>query len=100
MSIKMINENEIKDFIKEDGIRVVNVFATWCGPCTMFGPILEEVSKTYPVGKVDIDKNRDFAQEMGIHGVPATFIYKDGELKTTFTGFVPMPEVIKKIEAL
>jgi len=100
MAIKIISGNEAKDFAKEKGIRIINVFATWCGPCKMFGPILEEVSNTYPVGKVDIDHNQEFAKEMNVQGVPSTFIYKDGELKTSFVGFVPMPELIKKIDTI
>ncbi len=100
MAIKMLNDKEVKEFIKEDGVRVVNVFATWCGPCQMFGPILEDLSETYPVAKVNIDESKAFAEEMGVKGIPATFLYKDGKLQTTFNGFIPKPELLKKIETI
>ncbi len=92
-----INGSEVKGKIKESGTTIINVTASWCGPCQMFAPILEEIGKTVDVFKVDIDTNREFAQEMGVQGVPATFIYKDGKLSEQISGYVPKEVLEQKI---
>ena len=96
MALDMISGNEVQNKVK-DGIHLVNVFGTWCGPCKMFAPILEDVSSEFEVHKIDIDENRDFATEMRVQGVPTTFIYKDGELKDQIVGFVPKDILVDRI---
>ena len=96
MAIEMISGQDVPQVTKE-GVSIVNVFGTWCGPCKMLEPILEDISSENKVYKIDVDHNRDFAQEMKIQGVPSTFIYKDGELRDAITGFVPKEVLERKI---
>lgn len=99
MAIKMINKTEVKDSTAT-GVSVVNVFGTWCGPCKMMSPILEEISNETPVFKVDVDENKEWAQEMKVQGVPTTFVFKDGEIKDTIVGFVPKEVLETRIKAI
>lgn len=99
MAIEMINGNQVETKVA-NGLHIVNVFGTWCGPCQMFGPILEEVSAEIPVHKIDVDQNQDYAQKMQIQGVPSTFIFKDGELKDTIVGFVPKEVLMQRINSI
>lgn len=99
MAIEMISGNQVESKVA-NGLHIVNVFGTWCGPCQMFGPILEEVSSDIPVHKIDVDQNQDYAQKMQIQGVPSTFIFKDGELKDTIVGFVPKEVLMQRINSI
>ena len=99
MAIKMFKEGNYQEEIKS-GITIVNFWATWCGPCQMFAPILEEVSSDYKVVKIDVDENKALAQELQISAVPTTIIYKDGEVKDTLMGFVPKEVLVGKLNAI
>jgi len=81
MEIKHINLEEFNDLVIEGKQTVlVDFFATWCGPCKMLAPILEDVSKVADIQicKVDIDENFDLAKSYGIMSVPTIILFKDG----------------------
>ena len=100
MAIKYLTGSETQKIIsKDDGkTRIINVFAEWCGPCRMMAPILEEINQDHEVIKVDLDKNKDFATEMKVQGIPATFIYKGNKLINSITGYVAKEEITQKIK--
>ncbi|MCR4831180.1 MAG: thioredoxin [Pseudobutyrivibrio sp.] len=90
--VKKINQNEFKALDKS-GVSVLDFNATWCGPCKMLAPVLEEVSEDF-AGKanfysVDTDENPDLAREYGIMNIPAIVVIKDGEKVDMNVGFVP-----------
>ena len=100
MAIEIISQEEVvKKFGK--GVQVVNVFATWCGPCQMLSPVLEEVSEELGMTfmKVDLDQNRDYALANEVQGVPNTMVFKDGILVNRLVGFVPKNKLIEAIKA-
>ena len=81
--IKHINEESLKKEInKNSGVCLVDFYATWCGPCQMLAPVLEEVSKDMKdkvnFFAVDVDQAQDVCSELGIMSVPSIFIFKDG----------------------
>ncbi|UZD90731.1 thioredoxin [Cognatishimia activa] len=72
---------------------VVDFWAEWCGPCKQIGPALEELSAEYEgkvkVVKVDVDSNPNSAAAMGVRGIPALFIFKDGQVVSNRAGAAP-----------
>lgn len=97
MAVQNIKSSELEGKL-DSGLKLVNVFGTWCGPCKMFAPVLDEVSENVEVFKIDIDENREYAQEMQIQGVPTTFVYKDGKLVDQIVGFIPKDHLVRRIE--
>jgi thioredoxin 1 len=72
---------------------VVDFWAEWCGPCKQIGPALEELSEQYAgkvkIAKVNVDDNPDAPARMGVRGIPALFMFKDGQVVSNKTGAAP-----------
>lgn len=72
---------------------VVDFWAEWCGPCKQIGPSLEELSAELEgkvkIAKVDVDQNPNAAAAMGVRGIPALFIFKDGQVVSNRAGAAP-----------
>lgn len=100
--VKHINEKEFNtEVLKEEGVVVVDFFATWCGPCKMLAPVLEEVQdemNNVKVVKVDIDENPNVATEYAVKNIPTIKIFKNGEEVTTNVGFLPKASLIDMIK--
>ena len=75
--------SEFTDIIKESKPTLVDFFATWCGPCKMQGPILEQVKNVLGdqvnILKIDVDRNPDLCAQYSIRSVPTLILFKDGE---------------------
>lgn len=86
-----------------DGVVVVDFFATWCGPCKMLAPIFEQLSVEMKDDakfvKVDIDKSLEIARKYMISSVPTMMIFKDGKPVDTMVGFMPKEAIKNKVEA-
>ena len=76
---------------------VVDFWATWCGPCRMVAPIIEELAKAYDgkvvIGKCDVEDNEDLASEFGIRNIPTILFFKNGELVNKLIGAQPKPKL-------
>ncbi|MFU8864311.1 MAG: thioredoxin [Rhodobacterales bacterium] len=81
---------------------VVDFWAEWCGPCKQIGPALEELSAEFEgrvkVVKVDVDSNPNAAAAMGVRGIPALFIFKDGQVVSNRAGAAPKAALQSWIE--
>ena len=98
---KIINSQEFDNTI-ESGVVVVDFFATWCGPCKMLSPVIDELSgelENVNFVKVDIDQSMDLAQKFKIVSVPTLRVFKNGEEVDTLMGFMPKEVLKSKVEA-
>lgn len=88
--------------IQSDKPVLVDFFATWCGPCKMMSPILEDVSKKIGnkahVLKVDVDKNPQAAAHYGVQGVPTLILFKKGKIVWRQAGVVPAHTLVQLIQ--
>lgn len=94
-------ENFEKEVIKSETPVLVDFFATWCGPCKMLSPILEQVAdetQKVKILKVDIDEGMEIAEEYGIMSVPTLILFKDGKEATRELGFRQKKQLIDLID--
>ena len=81
---------------------LVDFFATWCGPCKMLAPVLDEVAGEVAgkaaVYKVDVDQSPDIAQRYGIMSVPTLIVFQDGKVKRTAMGAQPKANVLALLD--
>jgi thioredoxin 1 len=94
--VKHINES---DFFKEtnlEGVVLVDFFATWCPPCKMLLPILEDISNSrkYKIVKINIDENPNIVNRFKIDTVPTLVVFKDGKPVEKSIGYIDRNEVI------
>ena len=95
-------ENEVFDEVLSGDYALVDFSATWCGPCRMLAPVLEELSDEMD-GKVaffnaDVDENMGLAQQYGISSIPALILFKDGKPVDSIVGFRPKEDLKAFIE--
>ena len=92
-TIKVTDETFESEVVKSDIPVVVDFWAEWCGPCKQIGPALEELSNEMEgqikVVKVDVDNNPNSPAAMGVRGIPALFIFKDGQVISNRAGAAP-----------
>ena len=101
--MKIINGNEFDSTISS-GVVLVDFFATWCGPCKMLSPVLEQVSEELAgkveIVKVDVDQDGDLAAQFGIMSVPTMIVFKDGQPVGKMQGYVPAPQLKEALEKM
>ena len=99
MSVKLLNEEEFKKEVLEAKEPVlVDFFANWCGPCKMLAPIMEEISETHKVFKVDTDEAGDLAMEYGIMSIPCVILFKDGKEVNRSVGLRTKEDLLKMVD--
>ena len=84
------NEQQFNEFIKE-GTVLVDFFATWCGPCKMLTPVIEQVANEHPelkVAKVDVDELPIIAAKYQVQAIPSLFLVKDGKVSASSLGYI------------
>jgi len=104
MEIKFTDQNFEEEVGKSELPVLVDFWATWCGPCQMMGPIIEELAEKFEgkmkIGKLNVDENPEIAKRYEVLGIPALKFFKDGKIIDEITGLQPKEIIIEKIENL
>ena len=98
---KVSKENFESEVLKLDKVILVDFYATWCGPCQMLGPILEEIAgekQDFDIAKINIDENQELAIENEIEVVPTMIIYKNGQVVERVEGLLSKSQILNKME--
>ena len=101
--VKEINAEEYAEIINSSSPVVIDFHATWCGPCKVLSPILEELNdeiEDVEFVKLDVDQHPQIAGQNQVMGVPTVVILKDGEVKDRFVGVQPKEVIKEKITSL
>ncbi len=103
MEIKHLNGEEFKEFVNNKELRIVDFYATWCPPCKMLAPIMDELAEEadgYQVAKLDIDQEIDVANEFGVMSIPTIIFFKEGQEIQRLVGFRNKDELLDEIKSL
>lgn len=96
-----LNDDNYTEFVSKP-LSLVDIWAPWCGPCKIIGPVIDEISSDYKgklsVGKLNADESRERIGELGIRNIPTILLYKDGEIVEKFVGAVPKYSITEAID--
>ncbi|GAC1649164.1 MAG: thioredoxin [Gemmatimonadaceae bacterium] len=88
--------------VKQEGLTVVDFWATWCGPCRMVAPILDQLAAEYSgkvrVAKVDVDANGQTATKFNVRSIPTLLFFKNGKLVDQIVGALPKAQIESKFK--
>ncbi len=100
-----VTDDSIDNEVLQSSIPVlVDFWATWCGPCRMIAPIIEDLAKELDgklkVCKLDVDNNQKVALQYGIRSIPSIFIFKNGEVVDNIIGAVPKAQIQARLQGI
>lgn len=98
--LHITNDNFDELVLRSDKPVLLDFWATWCGPCRMVAPVVEEIAEeneSIVVGKIDVDESRELAIRFGIASIPTLILMKNGEAAATVVGFRPKADLLKAL---
>ena len=99
--IHITKDNFNKEVMETKKVVLLDFWATWCGPCQMIAPILDEIAEECPditVGKIDVDKEQDLAMSFGITSIPTLIVIKNGKAVDKAIGMRAKNQIIEMID--
>lgn len=101
-TLHFTQDNFQKDVLTSDKPVLVDFWATWCGPCRMIAPIVEQLATEYEgrakVGKLDVDESPDIARQYGVMSIPTLAVIKNGQVVSKVVGAYPKPKIAEMID--
>lgn len=101
MSVIQLTKENFNTALNTDKKILIDFFATWCGPCRMVSPIVDEIAVEHPefvVAKVDVDQNPELASEFGVMSIPTLVVIKDGKVINQSAGARPKAQILAMLE--
>ena len=99
--ITLTEQNFAQEVLQSDKPVLVDFWASWCGPCRMVSPIVDEIAEELDgkvkVGKVNVDEQRELAGEYGIMSIPTLMVVKNGEIVNTAVGVRPKKAILSML---
>lgn len=102
MSYIVITKENFEDkVLKSEKPVLIDFWATWCGPCRMVAPIIEEIAEEYDtitVGKINVDEQPELSAAFGISSIPTMVVVKNGKITSQAVGYRPKEDIVKLLE--
>lgn len=99
--ITELTDDNYKSFVSKEGLVLVDVWASWCNPCKLISPIIDQISNDFyekvSVGKLDADKNRETLVELNVRNIPTILLYKNGEIIDKSVGMSTREKLVEMI---
>lgn len=99
--INLTKDSYHNEVMETEKVVVIDFWATWCGPCKMMAPVVEEVAKDYPdvkVCKVNVDEEPELSNAFKIVSIPTIVVIKNGEIIDSVVGYKPKEDIEKIIK--
>ncbi len=91
--IKITKENFNDEVLNSDKPVLIDFWASWCGPCMMLAPVIEEIAEDYAdevkIGKVNVDEQPELSAQFGIESIPTVLLFRNGKIEKKSVGYVP-----------
>ncbi|MDD5116331.1 MAG: thioredoxin [Candidatus Omnitrophica bacterium] len=101
-TLHFTDANFKKEVLESDLPALVDFWASWCGPCKMVAPVIDELAREYAgkvkIGKIDVDANPKVATDYGIMSIPTIIFFKNGKVLSQVVGAVSKPDLKRNIE--
>lgn len=98
--IELTKDNFEAEVLKSDKTVLVDFWASWCGPCRMLSPVVDEIAEErtdIKVGKVNVDAEEELAMRYGIMSIPTLIVFQNGEVKTQTMGVQPKDTILNML---